>query len=195
LKSSLENTLRASYRDLVAESGRMSPSDRALAAFGSRIGSEPGESPDDSWLPRQRHPDRGELAAVCRAISRIVETLGPASRCARTALDLAPRADPHLSEASQVLSQLLAGVRDRVIDRDDADRLVVLAGQSITEAAIQINGARRGYRRRHRRPLDRAFSDAAGAAWDLKALRPRVTRLFDDSENAGAAAPASYDPA
>ena len=210
MKSSLDGILRGGYRDLVEEFRRTSPPDRALIDLRRHIGDTPEaerQSPRlDHWVatryarrPEERqistgrqHPERGEADQICDVIGEIILTLTPDGLHSEAALQLSPVGGPYLSHASRHLAQLLAGIANRTIDRDSADRLLRLAEHNIAEAVLLIRPLRDRGGKRHRRAVDSVTSDAGEAARALGALRPRVMRLFDDSHDPSPQVPVSH---
>jgi hypothetical protein len=199
VNSSLEDSLRASYRDLVAESGRISPPDHALAVFNSRICGEPGgpAAPLAHADPQtaaqhagDRHPEAGETGTVCEAIAVLITTLTPPDRKTRAALALAPNSSGCLSSCALHLTRLLDGLTGHSVDRDGAERLIGRAERDLAEASVWIIATRRSARMYRRRGLDRAFADVTATAHMLKAYRSRIIRLFDDSPEAAPSVPA-----
>lgn len=202
MKDNLDDILREGYRGLVEELRSISPPDQALVELSRQIGrtqSDERQPPPglDHWVATRyarrpeetqistgrQHPERGEADLICDVINDIIITLTPDGMRSEAALRLSPTGGPYLSHASRHLAQLLVGIANRTIDRDDADRMLRLAEHNIAEAVLLIRPLRDRVGKRRRRALDTLTADAGEAARALRALHPRIMRLFDDSRN------------
>jgi hypothetical protein len=211
VKDNLDDILRVGYHDLVEELRRTSPTDHAITELSRLIGriqNDERQPPPrlDHWVATRyarrseetqistarQHPERGEVGLICDVINDIIVMLTPDGMRSEAALRLSPAGGPYLSHASHQLAQLLAGIANRTIDRDNADRMIRLAEHNIAEAVLLIRPLRDRAGKRRRRAVDSLTADAGEAARALRALHPRIMRLFDDSRDPAPLVPVSH---
>jgi hypothetical protein len=215
VKRNLVSSLRASYEDLVTEIQATTDSDDALATLHRRIAAdegltEPGAAPLDHWMATRyarrtpeeristdrRHPERGEAEMICEAISEMMTTLAGDGARHSTAAQVTPAAVFYTSAAVTHLAELRGRVAGRTATRDQASRLVRLVEHNLAEAVVLISARRKAIRKRRDWELiDGLLADAGETARAIRALHPRIMRLFDDADQPAPSMPAPHGPA
>lgn len=161
-------------------SGSSGETGTAASATGGRLGSA---------FPAARD---GELDAVCQLIGGYLS-------------DLEPLADPaggvpgstvvSFAAVYRLLDQLRAGLLQRSLDRDSADRLARLAVHNATETRQLLAEERhRTVRPGRRGRIDAWTATATGIRDAVGELRPRIRRLFDGAEDTAPHQPAPRLP-
>lgn len=215
MKRNIVSTLRAGYQDLVAEIQATADADEALAVLHRQISAdtglaEPGSTPLDHWMATRyarrtpeeqistdrRHPERGEVEMICEAISDMITTLAGDDTRQSAAMRVAPVAMFYASAAGTYLAELQGRIASRTATRDEANRLVRLVEHNLAEA-VQLTGAQRAgiRKRRDRELLDGLLADAGDTARAIRALHPRIMRLFDDADLPAPSVPVPHGPA
>jgi hypothetical protein len=214
VKKSIVSTLRTGYQDLVAEIQASTDTDDALATLRRRISAdaglvEPGSTPLDHWMATRyarrtpeeqistdrRHPERGEVELICEAISDMMTTLAD-DDARHSTMRVTPTAMFFVSAAVKYLTELQGQIANRTATREQANRLVRLVEHNLAEAVQLISPQRAGARKhRDRALLDGLLADAGETARAIRALHPRIMRLFHDADQSAPRVPVPHGPA
>jgi hypothetical protein len=215
VKKNIVSTLRTGYKDLVAEIQATTDADVALTTLHRRISAdaglvEPGRTPLDHWMATRyarrtpeeqistdrRHPERGEVELICEAISDMMTTLADDETRHSNAMRVTPAAMFFVSAAVKYLAELQGQIANRTATRDQANRLVRLVEHNLAEA-VQLLSAQHGSARKHRDRvlLDGLLADAGEIARAIRALHPRIMRLFHDADQSAPRVPVPHGPA
>lgn len=215
VKKNLVSTLRLGYEDLVAEIQTTTDADDALTALHRRISADaglvqPGSTPLDHWMATRyarrtpeeqistdrRHPERDEVELICEAISDMMMTLAGDDTRYSNAMRVTSAAMFFVSAAVRYLAELQGQIANRTATRETANRLVRLVEHNLAEA-VQLFSAQHRSARKHRDRalLDGLLGDAGEIARAIRALYPRIMRLFQDSDQSAPRVPVPHGPA
>jgi hypothetical protein len=125
-------------------------------------------------------------AEICRVLARLISAITP-----RLCYPGQVRASTfYLETAAALLAELRNGLTGRVIDRDDALRLLRLAQHNLIEAVPLLMGETSRRRSASKSEPKRELDLARHAAEQINDLFPQVSTLFDDTgEHAPAPVP------
>jgi hypothetical protein len=215
VKRNIVSTLRTGYEDFVAEIQATTDADDALTTLHRRISAdaglvEPGSTPLDHWMATRyarrtpeeqistdrRHPERSEVELICEAISDMMTTLVGDDTRHGNAMHVTPAAMFFVSAAVTYLAELQGQIASRMATREQANRLIRLVEHNLAEAVQLLSAQHAGARKhRDRALLNELLADAGEIARAIRALHPRIMRLFHDADQAAPRVPVPHGPA